>query len=124
MVREEVMDVLSEDLSYLVSDLNPFTEYTFRVAASTTMGEGPATDITEKTREQGEQSHYIYSADCFNPKWLTISAINHVVMQDSCKYMKFIEYADLHQVLPLETVGNRKRGWGLFLHLAFVINYI
>ncbi|XP_056272982.1 phosphatidylinositol phosphatase PTPRQ [Pseudoliparis swirei] len=52
MVREEVMDVLSEDLSYLVSDLNPFTEYTFRVAASTTMGEGPATDITEKTREQ------------------------------------------------------------------------
>ncbi|XP_067445742.1 phosphatidylinositol phosphatase PTPRQ [Thunnus thynnus] len=51
-VREEVMDVLSEELSYLVSDLNPFTEYTFRVAASTTVGEGPATDITEKTREQ------------------------------------------------------------------------
>ena len=52
-VREEVVDVLSEELSYLVSDLNPFTEYTFRVAASTTVGEGPATDITEKTREQG-----------------------------------------------------------------------
>lgn len=52
-VREEVMDILSEELSYLVSDLNPFTEYTFRVAASTTVGEGPATDITEKTREQG-----------------------------------------------------------------------
>ncbi|XP_054864399.1 phosphatidylinositol phosphatase PTPRQ isoform X2 [Amphiprion ocellaris] len=51
-VREEVMDVLSEELSYLVSDLNPFTEYTFRVTASTTVGEGPATDITEKTREQ------------------------------------------------------------------------
>ncbi|XP_040894486.1 phosphatidylinositol phosphatase PTPRQ [Toxotes jaculatrix] len=51
-VRQEVMDVLSEELSYLVSDLNPFTEYTFRVTASTTMGEGPATDITEKTREQ------------------------------------------------------------------------
>ncbi|XP_032379548.1 phosphatidylinositol phosphatase PTPRQ isoform X1 [Etheostoma spectabile] len=51
-VREEVMDVLSEELSYLVSDLNPFTEYTFRVTASTTMGEGPATNITEKTREQ------------------------------------------------------------------------
>ncbi|XP_031716794.1 phosphatidylinositol phosphatase PTPRQ [Anarrhichthys ocellatus] len=52
MVREEVMDVLSEELSYLVSDLNPFTEYTFRVTASTTVGEGPATDTTEKTREQ------------------------------------------------------------------------
>ncbi|XP_042351374.1 phosphatidylinositol phosphatase PTPRQ [Plectropomus leopardus] len=51
-VREEVMDVLSEELSYLVSDLNPFTEYTFRVKAYTTVGEGPATDITEKTREQ------------------------------------------------------------------------
>ncbi|KAM9352376.1 phosphatidylinositol phosphatase PTPRQ [Symphorus nematophorus] len=51
-VREEVMDVLSEELSYLVSDLSPFTDYTFRVTASTTVGEGPATDITEKTREQ------------------------------------------------------------------------
>ncbi len=47
------MDVLSEELSYLVSDLNPFTDYTFRVSASTTVGEGPTTDITEKTREQG-----------------------------------------------------------------------
>ncbi|XP_029289790.1 phosphatidylinositol phosphatase PTPRQ [Cottoperca gobio] len=51
-VREEVMDILSEELSYLVTDLNPFTEYTFRVTASTTVGEGPATNITEKTREQ------------------------------------------------------------------------
>nr|XP_020467948.1 phosphatidylinositol phosphatase PTPRQ isoform X2 [Monopterus albus] len=51
-VREEVVDILSEDLSYLVSHLDPFTEYMFRVTASTTVGEGPATDITEKTREQ------------------------------------------------------------------------
>uniref|UniRef100_A0A3B5N152 Protein tyrosine phosphatase receptor type Q n=1 Tax=Xiphophorus couchianus TaxID=32473 RepID=A0A3B5N152_9TELE len=49
---EEVVDVLSEELSYLVSDLNPFTEYVFRVTASTTAGEGPAADITEKTSEQ------------------------------------------------------------------------
>uniref|UniRef100_A0A3Q3J6A3 Uncharacterized protein n=1 Tax=Monopterus albus TaxID=43700 RepID=A0A3Q3J6A3_MONAL len=49
---EEVVDILSEDLSYLVSHLDPFTEYMFRVTASTTVGEGPATDITEKTREQ------------------------------------------------------------------------
>lgn len=47
------MDVMSEELSYLVLDLNPFTEYMFRVTASTTVGEGPAADITEKTREQG-----------------------------------------------------------------------
>lgn len=56
-VREEVMDILSEELSYLVSDLNPFTEYTFRVTASTTVGEGPAKDITEKTREQGGRAY-------------------------------------------------------------------
>lgn len=53
-MKEEVLDVLPEALTYLVSDLNPFTEYTFRVTASTVVGEGPATDITEKTREQGE----------------------------------------------------------------------
>lgn len=47
------MDILPDDLSYLVSDLRPFTDYTFRVAASTIVGEGPTADITEKTREQG-----------------------------------------------------------------------
>lgn len=52
-VREEVMDILSDHLSYLVSDLRPFTDYTFRVTASTIVGEGPAADIREKTREQG-----------------------------------------------------------------------
>ncbi|XP_008410634.1 phosphatidylinositol phosphatase PTPRQ isoform X3 [Poecilia reticulata] len=51
-VRQEVVDVLSKELSYLVSDLNPFTEYVFRVTASTTAGEGPAADTTEKTSEQ------------------------------------------------------------------------
>lgn len=58
-VKEEVMDILSEELSYLVSDLDPFTEYMFRVTASTTVGEGPATYITEKTREQGRWSHVV-----------------------------------------------------------------
>uniref|UniRef100_A0A8C5DTH8 Protein-tyrosine-phosphatase n=1 Tax=Gouania willdenowi TaxID=441366 RepID=A0A8C5DTH8_GOUWI len=49
----DVVDYLSEDtVSYLVYDLHPFTEYTFRVTASTTVGEGPAKDINEKTREQ------------------------------------------------------------------------
>ncbi|KAM6936927.1 phosphatidylinositol phosphatase PTPRQ [Xenentodon cancila] len=51
-VREAVVDISAEELSYLVSDLSPFTEYTFRVSASTTVGEGPLTDTTEKTSEQ------------------------------------------------------------------------
>lgn len=59
-VKKVVLDVLPEKLTYLVSDLNPFTEYTFRVTASTAVGEGPATDITEKTREQGEWSHVMW----------------------------------------------------------------
>ncbi|XP_029010469.1 phosphatidylinositol phosphatase PTPRQ isoform X2 [Betta splendens] len=50
-VKKEAMN-LTEELSYLVSELDPFTEYMFRVSASTTVGEGPATYITEKTREQ------------------------------------------------------------------------
>ncbi|KAF6738160.1 Phosphatidylinositol phosphatase PTPRQ [Oryzias melastigma] len=52
-VKQEVVNVFSEELSYVVSDLSPFTEYTFKVTASTTVGEGPALNITEKTREQG-----------------------------------------------------------------------
>uniref|UniRef100_A0A667YVN6 Protein tyrosine phosphatase receptor type Q n=1 Tax=Myripristis murdjan TaxID=586833 RepID=A0A667YVN6_9TELE len=51
MVKKVVED-LSEQLSYLVSDLNPFTEYIFKVTASTPVGEGPASYITEKTSEQ------------------------------------------------------------------------
>ncbi|XP_061534226.1 phosphatidylinositol phosphatase PTPRQ isoform X1 [Phycodurus eques] len=51
-VREVVMDLSTDELYYLVSNLEPFTEYTFRVSASTIVGEGPADDITERTREQ------------------------------------------------------------------------
>lgn len=56
-VKQEVVNVLSEELSYVVSELSPFTEYTFKVTASTTVGEGPAINITEKTREQGRWSN-------------------------------------------------------------------
>ncbi|XP_077591289.1 phosphatidylinositol phosphatase PTPRQ [Stigmatopora nigra] len=52
MLREDVMDLLADELFYLVYDLEPFTEYTFRVSASTVAGEGPTTEVTEKTREQ------------------------------------------------------------------------
>ncbi|KAM9502747.1 phosphatidylinositol phosphatase PTPRQ-like [Salvelinus alpinus] len=48
----EVIDMKSEELSYLVSGLSPFTEYTFTVTAATTIGEGPASHVSEKTREQ------------------------------------------------------------------------
>uniref|UniRef100_A0A3P9K2Y6 Protein tyrosine phosphatase receptor type Q n=1 Tax=Oryzias latipes TaxID=8090 RepID=A0A3P9K2Y6_ORYLA len=49
---QDITLTVEEELSYVVSDLNPFTEYTFKVTASTTVGEGPAINITEKTREQ------------------------------------------------------------------------
>ncbi|KAM6960599.1 phosphatidylinositol phosphatase PTPRQ [Aplochiton taeniatus] len=52
LVIEEVTDTLLEQLSYLVSGLRPFRLYTFRVSASTSVGEGPSTEVNEKTREQ------------------------------------------------------------------------
>ncbi|XP_031657888.1 phosphatidylinositol phosphatase PTPRQ isoform X1 [Oncorhynchus kisutch] len=51
-VRDKVIDMQAKELSYLVSGLSPFTDYTFTVTAATTIGEGPATRVTEKTREQ------------------------------------------------------------------------
>ncbi|XP_038872833.1 phosphatidylinositol phosphatase PTPRQ [Salvelinus namaycush] len=51
-VRDKVIDMQAKELSYLVSGLSPFTDYTFTVTAATAIGEGPATLVTEKTREQ------------------------------------------------------------------------
>ncbi|XP_036811524.1 phosphatidylinositol phosphatase PTPRQ isoform X4 [Oncorhynchus mykiss] len=51
-VRDKVIDMQAKELSYLVSGLSPFTDYTFTVTAATTIGEGPATRVTEKTHEQ------------------------------------------------------------------------
>uniref|UniRef100_A0AAY5L1G0 Protein-tyrosine-phosphatase n=1 Tax=Esox lucius TaxID=8010 RepID=A0AAY5L1G0_ESOLU len=51
-MRKEVIDMQSEWLSYLVSGLSPFTEYTFIVTAATPVGEGPATHVAEKTNEE------------------------------------------------------------------------
>uniref|UniRef100_A0A8C9TAU7 Protein tyrosine phosphatase receptor type Q n=1 Tax=Scleropages formosus TaxID=113540 RepID=A0A8C9TAU7_SCLFO len=47
-----VIDVSADHLSYVVQNLNPFTEYTFTVSAFTGVGEGPPVKIREKTREQ------------------------------------------------------------------------
>lgn len=77
-MREEVLDVLPEALSYLVSDLNPFTEYTFRVTAFTVVGEGPAKDITEKTREQGERSDVMRGVTPFKIIHMSSYALNCV----------------------------------------------
>ncbi|XP_062861138.1 phosphatidylinositol phosphatase PTPRQ [Trichomycterus rosablanca] len=49
---EELVDLSSSLMSYVVKSLSPFTEYNFSVSAYTTVGEGPATLITQKTREQ------------------------------------------------------------------------
>ncbi|XP_052321812.1 phosphatidylinositol phosphatase PTPRQ isoform X2 [Oncorhynchus keta] len=51
-VRDKVIDIQAKELSYLVSGLSPFTDYTFTVTSATTIGEGPATRVTEKTGEQ------------------------------------------------------------------------
>ena len=44
---------LSSEMSYVVTDLRPFTAYAFRVSASTVVGEGPTAQVEEKTSEQG-----------------------------------------------------------------------
>lgn len=79
------MDFWPQELSYVVSELNPFTEYTFRVTASTTVGEGPATDITEKTREQGG-----FISSCFSSVKIAGLARMAVSVSDSilcCVYV-------------------------------------
>lgn len=51
---EELVDLSSSDMSYVVKSLSPFTEYNFSISAYTSVGKGPATLITQKTREQGK----------------------------------------------------------------------
>ncbi|KAJ8245394.1 hypothetical protein GJAV_G00270280 [Gymnothorax javanicus] len=48
----EVIDVSADHISYVVTNLSPFTEYTFSVSAFTMVGEGPLSETQEKTREQ------------------------------------------------------------------------
>lgn len=62
----EVIDVSADHISYVVTNLSPFTEYTFGVSAFTTVGEGPLAQISEKTREQGNHG---------NPSGLTITLL-------------------------------------------------
>lgn len=48
------VDILSEDLSYVIKGLTPFTDYTISVSAFTAVGEGPPSVLTVRTREQGK----------------------------------------------------------------------
>uniref|UniRef100_A0A4W4G5K8 Protein-tyrosine-phosphatase n=1 Tax=Electrophorus electricus TaxID=8005 RepID=A0A4W4G5K8_ELEEL len=47
-----VVSLQSDNISYMVEELQPFTEYNFSVSAYTVVGQGPATLITVKTTEQ------------------------------------------------------------------------
>ncbi|XP_060696040.1 phosphatidylinositol phosphatase PTPRQ [Hemiscyllium ocellatum] len=49
--RLQVIDPTSEQLSYVVKELVPHTDYIIRVSAFTIVGEGPPTYINLKTRE-------------------------------------------------------------------------
>ncbi|XP_078424688.1 phosphatidylinositol phosphatase PTPRQ [Cetorhinus maximus] len=47
----QVIDPTSEQLSYVVKELVPYTDYIIRVSAFTIVGQGPPTNISLKTRQ-------------------------------------------------------------------------
>ncbi|TRY76067.1 hypothetical protein DNTS_012284 [Danionella cerebrum] len=49
---EELADLSSDQMMYVVKRLSPFTEYRFSVSAKNIIGEGPNTEVTVKTNEQ------------------------------------------------------------------------
>ncbi|XP_017320619.3 phosphatidylinositol phosphatase PTPRQ isoform X1 [Ictalurus punctatus] len=49
---EVLVNLSSNHISYVVTRLSPFTDYNFSVSAFTTVGEGPAMLIAQKTPEQ------------------------------------------------------------------------
>uniref|UniRef100_A0A8C9N2D6 Phosphatidylinositol phosphatase PTPRQ n=1 Tax=Serinus canaria TaxID=9135 RepID=A0A8C9N2D6_SERCA len=46
------IDILAEELSYVIKGLTPFTDYTISVSAFTPVGEGPPSVLTVRTSEQ------------------------------------------------------------------------
>ncbi|XP_071622442.1 phosphatidylinositol phosphatase PTPRQ [Heliangelus exortis] len=48
----QYIDILAEELSYIIKDLVPFTDYTISVSAFTAVGEGPPSVLTVRTQEQ------------------------------------------------------------------------
>lgn len=49
----QVIDPTSEQLSYIVRELVPYTDYIIRVSAFTIVGEGPPSSIPLKTQQYG-----------------------------------------------------------------------
>ncbi|KGL82713.1 Phosphatidylinositol phosphatase PTPRQ, partial [Tinamus guttatus] len=50
--NQYTINILAEELSYVIKGLAPFTDYTISVSAFTSVGEGPSSTLTVKTREQ------------------------------------------------------------------------
>ncbi|NXF86753.1 PTPRQ phosphatase, partial [Eubucco bourcierii] len=50
--KQHTINILAEEVSYVVSGLTPFTDYTISVSAFTAVGEGQPSILTVKTREQ------------------------------------------------------------------------
>ncbi|KFV62937.1 Phosphatidylinositol phosphatase PTPRQ, partial [Dryobates pubescens] len=50
--NQYTMDILAEELVYVISGLTPFTDYTISVSAFTAVGEGQPAILTVKTHEQ------------------------------------------------------------------------
>ncbi|XP_075284511.1 phosphatidylinositol phosphatase PTPRQ [Opisthocomus hoazin] len=50
--NQYTINILAEELSYVIKGLIPFTEYTISVSAFTAVGEGPPSVLTVRTREQ------------------------------------------------------------------------
>ncbi|KFP41933.1 Phosphatidylinositol phosphatase PTPRQ, partial [Chlamydotis macqueenii] len=50
--NQYTINILAEELSYVIKDLVPFTDYTVSVSAFTAVGEGPPSVLTVSTREQ------------------------------------------------------------------------
>lgn len=52
--NQYTINILAEELSYVIRGLIPFTDYTISVSAFTAVGEGPPSVLTVRTREQGK----------------------------------------------------------------------
>ncbi|XP_071408259.1 phosphatidylinositol phosphatase PTPRQ isoform X1 [Pithys albifrons albifrons] len=50
--NQYTVDILGEELSYVIKGLAPFTDYTISVSAFTAVGEGPPSVLTVRTSEQ------------------------------------------------------------------------
>ncbi|XP_076189725.1 phosphatidylinositol phosphatase PTPRQ isoform X2 [Aptenodytes patagonicus] len=50
--NQYTINILAEELSYVIKGLVPFTDYTISVSAFTAVGEGPPSVLTVRTREQ------------------------------------------------------------------------